>query len=154
MKIEVIKSYCIKTNDCKECRFFHVFGACPFIHRPYEWTSEEMKELQSALVDLALGRLDTKDTKEADVDKDESDKVENDNVNHPSHYCQDGSMECIDEMVEVFGVRAVMSFCLCNVWKYRKRAMFKNGKEDLEKSDWYMKKYTELKKEAFENEYY
>lgn len=66
-------------------------------------------------------------------------------VNHPSHYCQEGSMECIDEMVAVFGREAVMNFCLLNVWKYRKRAVFKNGEEDLKKSDWYMKKYLELK---------
>lgn len=70
---------------------------------------------------------------------------EHDVVNHPSHYCQEGSMECIDEMVAVFGREAVMNFCLLNVWKYRKRAIFKNGAEDLQKSDWYMKKYLELK---------
>ena len=70
---------------------------------------------------------------------------EHDSVNHPSHYCQEGSMECIDEMVAVFGREAVMNFCLLNVWKYRKRAVFKNGEEDLKKSDWYMKKYIELK---------
>lgn len=70
---------------------------------------------------------------------------EPDMVNHPSHYCQEGSMECIDEMVAVFGAEAVMHFCLLNVWKYRKRAVFKNGEEDLKKSDWYMKKYLELK---------
>ena len=68
-----------------------------------------------------------------------------DPVHYPSHYCQEGSMECIDEMVAVFGKEAVMHFCLCNVWKYRKRAIFKNGEEDLKKSDWYMKKYIELK---------
>lgn len=71
--------------------------------------------------------------------------AEHDSVNHPSHYCQEGSMECIDEMVAVFGREAVMNFCLLNVWKYRKRAVFKNGEEDLKKSDWYMKKYLELK---------
>ena len=37
-------------------------------------------------------------------------------VNHPSHYCQDGGMECIDEMIAIFG----------------------------KKADWYMKKYVEL----------
>ena len=72
---------------------------------------------------------------------------EHDPVNHPSHYCQEGSMECIDEMVAVFGARAVMDFCLLNVWKYRKRAIHKNGLEDLKKSDWYLKKYLELKGE-------
>lgn len=136
MKIERIKSYCLE-KECNECKLHNAFGLCPFAIGPYNWASEEMKELQSALVDLALGRLDAKET--------DGDKVENDSVNHPSHYCQDGSMECIDEMVAVFGVRAVMNFCLCNVWKYRKRAMYKNGKEDLEKSDWYMKKFVELK---------
>ena len=73
------------------------------------------------------------------------DKVsEPDSVNHPSHYCQDGSMEAIDEMIAVFGVEAVKNFCLLNVWKYRKRAIFKNGEEDLKKSDWYMNKFVEL----------
>ena len=71
--------------------------------------------------------------------------AEYDAVNHPSHYCQEGSMECIDEMLAVFGVEAVAYFCLLNVWKYRKRAVHKNGEEDLKKSDWYMKKYLELK---------
>lgn len=70
---------------------------------------------------------------------------EHDPVNHPSHYCQEGGMECIDEMIAVFGKHAVMNFCLLNVWKYRKRAVFKNGIEDLKKADWYMKKWKELK---------
>jgi len=69
---------------------------------------------------------------------------ENDVVNHPKHYCREGGMESIDEMVLVFGVEAVKNFCLCNVWKYRYRASDKNGEEDLKKSDWYMRKYKEL----------
>ena len=67
-----------------------------------------------------------------------------DNVNHPAHYCQYGGMECIDEMVAIFGKTATMHFCLLNVWKYRKRAVFKNGEEDMKKADWYMNKYIEL----------
>ena len=67
-----------------------------------------------------------------------------DNINHPKHYCRDGGMESIDEMVLVFGAEAVKNFCLCNVWKYRYRAADKNGEEDLKKSDWYMRKYKEL----------
>ena len=66
------------------------------------------------------------------------------NVDHPSHYNREGSMECIDEMVMVFGEEVVANFCLCNVWKYRYRAADKNGIEDLKKSDWYMNKYKEL----------
>jgi len=70
------------------------------------------------------------------------------NVEHPSHYNREGAMECIDEMIEVFGIEAVKNFCLCNVWKYRYRAADKNGEEDLKKSDWYMNKYVELQKET------
>ena len=54
-------------------------------------------------------------------------------------------------MIQVFGVEAVMNFCICNVWKYRKRAMYKNGKEDMDKADWYIKKYMELKQGVASN---
>lgn len=69
------------------------------------------------------------------------------NVNHPSHYNREGAMECIEEMVTVFGVEFTRSFCLGNVWKYRYRAGQKDSEsamKDLEKSDIYMKKYKEL----------
>jgi len=69
---------------------------------------------------------------------------EADMVNHPPHYEREGAMECIDEMLLVFGKHTVMSFCLCNAWKYRYRAADKNGIEDIKKSDWYMAKYKEL----------
>ena len=70
-----------------------------------------------------------------------------DNVQHPKHYNREGGMECIDEMILVFGEEAVKNFCLCNAWKYRYRAADKNGEEDLKKSDWYLNKYKELKGE-------
>ena len=70
---------------------------------------------------------------------------EYDVVNKPKHYNREGGFESIEEMEMVFGTEAVMHFCLCNVWKYRYRAADKNGEEDLRKSDWYMKKYCELK---------
>ena len=66
-------------------------------------------------------------------------------VNHPEHYCREGAMECIDEMLLVFGTEATQIFCLMNAWKYRYRAADKNGEEDLKKSDWYIAKYAELK---------
>ena len=65
-------------------------------------------------------------------------------VNHPGHYNREGAMECIDEMILIFGKEAVKGFCLCNAWKYRYRAADKNGEEDLKKSDWYLAKYREL----------
>lgn len=66
-------------------------------------------------------------------------------VNHPEHYCREGAMECIDEMVLLFGKEVVKHFCLCNVYKYRYRSNAKNGEEDIKKSNWYIAKYKELK---------
>ena len=68
-----------------------------------------------------------------------------DNVNHPKHYCRDGAMETIDEMELIFGIIPTIHFCELNAWKYRSRAMYKNGEEDIKKSDWYLKKVAELK---------
>lgn len=65
-------------------------------------------------------------------------------VVHPKHYNRDGGMECIDEMLMVFGKRAVMDFALLSSWKYRYRAADKNGLEDLKKSDYYMNLYKQL----------
>ena len=76
----------------------------------------------------------------------EVEKAEKDMVNHPSYYNRKNSLECIDEMILVFGEEATANFCLLNCWKYRYRAGLKdNGYQDLEKSDWYMQKYKELK---------
>ena len=69
-------------------------------------------------------------------------------VNHPDHYTRDGAMECIDEMLLVFGVEATKTFCLLNAWKYCYRAADKNGAEDLKKSDWYMNLYRDLSGEV------
>ena len=83
-------------------------------------------------------------TEPAPIEPTESTDPVEDKVNHPNHYTQ--GIECIDEMVMMFGVDAVMTFCKLNVWKYRKRALHKNGQEDLDKSDWYVKKYQELQR--------
>ena len=74
--------------------------------------------------------------------------AEKETVNHPSHYNREDAIECIEEMELIFGTEAVMTFCLLNTWKYRYRAADKNGSNDLEKSDWYMNKYKELKEKS------
>lgn len=66
-----------------------------------------------------------------------------DMVNQPPHYKQ-GNMETIDEMILVFGKESVAHFCLCNAWKYRARALYKNKEQDMDKSCWYLDKYKEL----------
>lgn len=65
-------------------------------------------------------------------------------VDHPSHYNREGAMETIDEMIVIFGKAATRMFCILNAWKYRSRALEKNGEEDLAKSDWYIRKAREL----------
>lgn len=75
-----------------------------------------------------------------------------DMVNSPRHYNREGAIECIDEMILVFGEVATAYFCLLNCWKYRYRAGLKNdGFEDIQKSDWYMRKYKELKEKLSQN---
>lgn len=68
--------------------------------------------------------------------------IDKDMVNHPSHY--EHGIECIDEMILLYGVVETMMFCKLNAHKYRKRAFEKGGKEDMDKSDWYMKEYAYL----------
>jgi hypothetical protein len=59
--------------------------------------------------------------------------IEDDQVNHPSHYTQ-GSMEVIDA-IEGLG----LGFCEGNILKYIARANHKGQKqEDLEKALWYL----------------
>ena len=66
-------------------------------------------------------------------------------VNHPEHYRAQGRKECIDEMIDEFGVDAVIVFCELNVFKYRYRHESKGGEVDLQKAQWYENKAKELK---------
>lgn len=64
-------------------------------------------------------------------------------VNHPKHY-NSGKIECIDAMVEAFGIEATQHFCLLNAFKYIWRCQHKNGIEDIDKAQWYLSKCKEL----------
>ena len=68
----------------------------------------------------------------------EEEQMHKENVNHPDHY--NHGMECFDEFERFFGTKALLVACLFNIWKYRKRAVFKNGAEDMDKSDVYVQK--------------
>lgn len=73
-------------------------------------------------------------------------------VNHPNHYNRDGAMECIDEMIMLYGKEETAIFCKLTAHRYRYRAGTKPGEEavkDMKKSDWYMNKYKELKKDSY-----
>lgn len=65
----------------------------------------------------------------------------NDPVNHPSHYCKPGQLECIEKMEAAFGIESVKRFCLLNAFKYVERCQDKNNfKQDIEKAIWYLKR--------------
>ena len=119
-KVQKLQEYCNKHDSCEHCRLDST--ECNWL---WDASEEEIDDM---------------------LEKAFEEETNNDAVNHPSHYTN-GGMECIDEMIMIFGKQAVMNFCLCNVWKYRKRALHKNGQEDLDKADWYMNKYKELKEE-------
>lgn len=71
-----------------------------------------------------------------------------DNVNHPSHYINNPKgIECINAMEAGLGKEAVMSFCLCNAFKYIFRTQNKNGIEDVKKAIWYLNKFISLYEE-------
>ena len=60
--------------------------------------------------------------------------MKTDNVNHPSHYkAHPSGIECIQ-------VTEHMNFNLGNAVKYIWRADMKNGLEDLQKAEWYIKR--------------
>lgn len=63
---------------------------------------------------------------------------------NPDHYKNSTSLECIEAMEIIFGVSAVIDFCVCNAWKYIWRWKNKNGAEDLDKAKWYIERAREL----------
>lgn len=71
-----------------------------------------------------------------------------DMVNHPAHYNIPGRKECIDEMLDLYGLDAVLNFCVLNSYKYLYRHELKNGQEDLDKAKWYQDKGLELAKNS------
>lgn len=106
-----------------ECEFCSIERQCDRCYGDFEGHPKECEEAYKILMGI----------------RDEKHDV----VNHPSHYTN-GGMECIDEMILIFGREATANFCLLNAWKYRKRALYKNGQEDMDKSDWYIAKFKEL----------
>lgn len=68
-----------------------------------------------------------------------------DSVNHPKHYLTRKGIETID-VIEAFtdGLDGIEAVCTANVIKYICRWKKKNGLQDLEKAEWYLKKLMEV----------
>lgn len=61
---------------------------------------------------------------------------EADMVNKPQHY-NNGDIECIKYIKQQLG-DCFVDYCEGNVIKYLHRWRYKNGKQDLEKAQWYL----------------
>ena len=76
----------------------------------------------------------------------ESNKINSEMVNHPSHYNLPDRKECIDEMIDIYGLKDVEKWCEITAYKYKYRAGHKGSAvEDMSKASWYTIKARELK---------
>lgn len=76
----------------------------------------------------------------------EFDKINSEMVNHPSHYNLPDRKECIDEMIDIYGLKDVAKWCEITAYKYKYRAGHKGSvTEDMSKAAWYTIKAHELK---------
>lgn len=64
-------------------------------------------------------------------------------INHPDRYAG-GKYECIEVMIDIFGVEFVKNFCVLNAFKYLWRHKQKGGTEDIKKAVWYLNEYIKL----------
>ena len=64
-----------------------------------------------------------------------------DKVNKPAHY--QGAIECIDAIESTMSKEAFRGYLKGNFMKYIWRYEKKNGVEDLQKAEWYLKKLIE-----------
>ena len=72
-------------------------------------------------------------------------------VNHPSHYCRPDRKECIDEMIDLYGVEATEQWCRMTAYKYHYRMGLKDDiAQEVGKAEWYEHKADELRKRTFE----
>ena len=76
------------------------------------------------------------------VEEKSTEEIISDNVNSPNHYTQ-GQYETIDVIEDI--VEDFESYLLGNIIKYISRYKNKNGVQDLEKAEWYLKRL--IKKE-------
>lgn len=76
----------------------------------------------------------------------ESNKINSEMVNHPSHYNLPDRKECIDEMIDIYGLKDVAKWCEITAYKYKYRAGHKDSlTQDVQKAIWYTIKAHELK---------
>jgi hypothetical protein len=75
--------------------------------------------------------------------KEESPVIQEDTVNHPSHYT-DGGIECIEAIESALTSEEYRGYLKGNIQKYVWREKHKGGTESLKKAQWYLQRLIEL----------
>lgn len=70
--------------------------------------------------------------------KEEAPVLQEDVVNHPSHYTADGGIECIEAIEAALTTEEFRGYCKANCMKYIWRESHKGGTESLKKAQWYL----------------
>ena len=75
--------------------------------------------------------------------KEEPPVIQEDTVNHPSHYT-DGGIECIEAIESALTNEEYRGYLKGNIQKYVWRERHKGGTESLKKAQWYLQRLIEL----------
>ena len=75
--------------------------------------------------------------------KEEPPVIQEDAVNHPSHYT-DGGIECIEAIESALTNEEYRGYLKGNIQKYVWREKHKGGTESLKKAKWYLQRLIEL----------
>jgi hypothetical protein len=75
--------------------------------------------------------------------KEEPPVIQEDTVNHPSHYT-DGGIECIEAIEAALSNEEFRGYCKGNCIKYNWRERHKGGTESLKKAQWYLDRLIQL----------
>lgn len=148
--VSELNEYCDKVDCDLECPL-HNEKLCRYPN--WELVNDETL-IQCVSVLVTTKKQDEKQDKKQDETENSTEVVVDfykqeglNTVTNPHHY-QTNNLECIDEMLVVFGKQAVINFCNLNAWKYRYRSENKGGQDDLDKADWYLRKSLELQTDS------
>lgn len=76
--------------------------------------------------------------------KEEPPVIQGDVVNHPSHYADGGSIECIEAIESALTDEEYRGYLKGNIQKYVWRERNKGGTESLKKAQWYLDRLIQL----------
>jgi hypothetical protein len=76
--------------------------------------------------------------------KEEPPVIQEDTVNHPSHYIDGGGIECIEAIESALTSEEYRGYLKGNIQKYVWRERHKGGTESLKKARWYLERLIQL----------